>query len=70
MRTLVDIPEPELRALDELGARRSASRAKLIREAVRDYLERNQSGDLDAAFGLWRGGEDGLADQERLRGEW
>jgi metal-responsive CopG/Arc/MetJ family transcriptional regulator len=71
MRTLVDIPDDDIAALDELSTRRGASRAKVIREAVRDYLVRNPPADRDAAFGIWRGmQEDGLAYQERLRSEW
>ena len=45
-------------------------RAALVREAVSDFLERNRR-DPREAFGLWRDrGEDGIAYQERLRGEW
>lgn len=71
MRTLVDIPDEDISALDQLGVQRGASRAKVIRDAVRDYLTRNPPADRDAAFGIWRGmEEDGLAYQERLRSEW
>ena len=39
MRTLVDIPERQLEALAEIGARRKLSRAAIIREAIEAYLE-------------------------------
>jgi metal-responsive CopG/Arc/MetJ family transcriptional regulator len=71
MRTLVDIPDHDIAALDELGAARGASRAKVIREAVREYLDKNTGADLDSAFGLWEDAPvDGLAYQDRLRAEW
>jgi metal-responsive CopG/Arc/MetJ family transcriptional regulator len=71
MRTLVDIPEESLNALDELRARRGVSRAELIRSAIGDYLARNPSVEAASAFGLWRGRvADGVEYQQRLRGEW
>ena len=71
MRTLVDIPEEDLKALTQLGRRRRASRARVIRQAVREYLARHAVESADEAYGLWRGqGVDGLEHQQRLRSEW
>lgn len=71
MRTLIDLEEENIRALDQLAARRKRSRAALIREAVSDYLERNAVGEAGEAFGLWGNRKvDGLDYQERLRSEW
>lgn len=71
MRTLIDIEENHIAELDQLAAKRKASRAALVREAVAEYLDRNAPKSMDAAFGLWRDREeDGLAYQERLREEW
>jgi metal-responsive CopG/Arc/MetJ family transcriptional regulator len=71
MRTLVDIPEDDIAALDELSTRRGASRARVIREAVHEYLVRNPPSDVEAAFGLWEDAPvDGWAYQDRLRSEW
>lgn len=70
MRTIVELPEDLVQALDAIGLERRASRAALVREAVRDYLERNRR-DPREAFGLWRDrDEDGIAYQVRLRDEW
>ena len=71
MRTLIDIPEETARALNELGARRKTSRARLVREAIDEYLARQASSDPNAAFGLWgkRVG-DGVAWQRKIRAEW
>lgn len=72
MRTLVDIGETQIKALDELAKTERQSRAALIRQAVEDYLaKRRPSGGIDAAFGLWGNREaDGLVYQQRLRDEW
>lgn len=74
MRTIVDIPESDLKALKREQQKRHVSRAELVREAISQYLATNaQSADRSkrVAFGLWRSrGEDGLSYQERLRSDW
>ncbi len=71
MRTLVDIGDTDITALDGLARKRDQARAVLIREAISDYLARHhQSGQADA-FGLWSSGtKDGLVFQEAMRSEW
>lgn len=74
MRTLVDIPEPQLRELTRLSKRKKVSRAAVIREAVSTYLDRHRSRkekDMRDAFGLWGDRKiDGLEYQRKLRDEW
>ena len=71
MRTLVELPEPDLRALSEIGQRQGVSRAALIREAVSTYLAGRMRHRADDAFGLWgQAAADGLAYQRQLRNEW
>ncbi len=53
MRTLVDIPEKQLKALTRLSKSKKRSRAAIIREAVSAYLEKEKPNAIDAAFGLW-----------------
>jgi metal-responsive CopG/Arc/MetJ family transcriptional regulator len=71
MRTLVDLGEAQIRALDDLSKQEKTSRAALIRHAIDDYLaarRRRLEGD---AFGLWGDhAMDGLAYQEKARQEW
>ncbi|MFS2175292.1 CopG family transcriptional regulator [Rhizobium pisi] len=71
MRTLVDIGDPEVKALDRLAQRVKMSRAALIRKAINDFLARNNA-DIEAeAFGLWGDRKiDGLTYQENMRSEW
>lgn len=71
MRTLIDIPEEQIRSLDYLARADGRSRAAVIREAVDRYLaRRKRAGFTHDAFGAWGAGEDGIAYQERMRGEW
>jgi predicted transcriptional regulator len=71
MRALIDIPEDMAKALNELGARRKTSRARLVREAIDEYLARQRAGDPNAAFGLWgRDAGDGVTWQRKIRAEW
>jgi metal-responsive CopG/Arc/MetJ family transcriptional regulator len=71
MRTLVDVGDAQLQALDELSKEKKRSRAALIREAIDDYLALRRVRLEDDAFGLWGDRKvDGLAYQEKVRGEW
>jgi predicted transcriptional regulator len=71
MRALIDIDEKHIDELDRLARQRRRSRASLIREAVGDFLEAQASGDAADAFGLWgKRKVDGLAYQEKIRGDW
>ena len=71
MRTIVDLVDSQIEALDRLARRQHRSRASLIREAVDSYLGRHCVDDHDEAFGLWsKDAVDGLAFQERARSEW
>ncbi len=69
MRTLVDLPEKDIRALDARARIEQVSRAELVRRAVAGFLER-QHRLPEEAFGAWGSAEDGLRYQRRLRDEW
>jgi hypothetical protein len=71
MRTIVELPEEQLQALDAWCAGEGVSRAEGVRRAVSHYLVRERPSARDEAFGLWRGRRmDGLSYQRKLRGEW
>ena len=71
MRTLVDLGDAQLQALDELSRREKRSRAALIRRAIDEYLSKQRDKQEGDAFGLWRKRKvDGLAYQEKVRSEW
>ncbi len=81
MRTLIDIPDQQLKELGAICAARKLSRAEAVRQAVAAFIEQNRPS-REAAFGLWKDQrlylpgeseplpEDGLAYQEKLRSEW
>jgi hypothetical protein len=71
MRTLINLPEDQVKELDELSRKRASSRTALVREAVAQYLQRHRSARIDDSFGLWKDAPlDGVEYQRRLRREW
>ncbi|HLZ01933.1 MAG TPA: ribbon-helix-helix protein, CopG family [Bradyrhizobium sp.] len=71
MRTLVDLGDAQLQALDELSKKEQRSRAALIRQAIDDYLGKRRGEQESEAFGLWgKRKVDGLAYQKKVRSEW
>ena len=71
MKTLIEIEDARVAALDALARKRGTSRSALVREAVDALLEGTDRSSAESAFGLWKEiGEDGLAYQRRLRAEW
>lgn len=54
MRTLVEIPDDDIRWLDRAAAERGLSRTALVREAVTQLREGAQRKGVDSFFGLWR----------------
>ena len=72
-RILTEIPDDDVRKLDEIAKREGKSRAAVLREAVTDYLEVCGKEGFEKYFGLWeRHGStvDGLEYERQLRGEW
>lgn len=70
MRTLVDIPDRQIRDLTVICLSEKISRAELVRRAISAYLEKKKP-PTTTAFGLWQERRvDGLAYQEQMRSEW
>ena len=78
MRTIVDLPEDQIKALDSIGKKEDLSRAELVRRAVAAYLgnaQETKKSALDKYFGILKGsdafeGMDGMAWQKKMRAEW
>ena len=71
MRTIIEVPEEILNKLDQIVTQQRKSRAAIIREAIRLYLDQKELPNSDAAFGVWKKKKkDGLDYQEQLRSEW
>lgn len=55
-RILADLPDDEIKRLDQLAYQQGKSRAAILREAVAAYTAQPAGGDmdwLDKGFGLW-----------------
>ena len=73
MRTLVDLPEEDIRWLDRRAAETGKSRAALVREAVAEYRDGARREGIEKYFGLWKRHGftgDGLDYERRMRSEW
>jgi len=73
MRTIVDIPEEQVKILDRISKRKKVSRATIVRQALIDYITvQNQTEEsYEIAFGIWKGNKfDSLLHQQKLREEW
>ncbi len=73
MRTLIDIPEKELAELKRISVAEKRSRASIVRDAIKAYLDAHQKKktNIEAAFGLWGDRKiDGVDYQRKLRSEW
>lgn len=74
MRTIIDLPEENIKSLDLLAKRAKLSRAELIRRAVTAFIETetlNQSVSHDI-FGLYADifTQDALEIEKNFRAEW
>ena len=77
MRTIVDLPENAVKALDAMGAKLSLSRAELVRRSVNSYLEKQNASispitnDIYGLYSdLYDKHTDSLELQNTLREEW
>ena len=75
MRTIVELPDSQIKALARFCRREGVSRAEAIRRAVDKLVAGGEMAEaqqnLQAGFGLWRGRKlDGRDHVEKLRAEW
>lgn len=71
MRTIIEVPDDDIRNLDRIVEQQQKSRAAIIREAIRFYLEGKVVGSDKAAFGIWKEKKtEGLEYQAKVRSEW
>ena len=71
VRTIIDLPDEQLEALDAHCVRERISRAEAVRRAVAGHLKADRGPAVRRAFGLWRGRpEDALELEAGLRADW
>ena len=70
MRTLIDIPDRQIKDLTAICKNEKVSRAEIIHQAISAYLEMENPG-VSEAFGHGKKNKiDGLSYQEQARSEW
>jgi metal-responsive CopG/Arc/MetJ family transcriptional regulator len=71
MRTIVDLPEEQVRGLDLWCQRERISRAEAVRRAVRDALSTQSASPRADAFGAWSATKfESRKYVDAIRGEW
>ena len=71
MRTIIEVPQPQLDALDAICRTEDISRAEAIRRAITRMVGETRHALVTPAFGVWRDRPvDGLVYERRLRDEW
>jgi metal-responsive CopG/Arc/MetJ family transcriptional regulator len=73
MRTIVDLPKEQIKALDHYGEAHGVSRAEVMREAVAAYLPtpaQKKRFDKHPAFGSLKKKIDSVEYVRKLRAEW
>ncbi len=72
-RILADLPEDDIKWLDQKAAEQGKSRAKVLREAVETYRAEASKDWLEAGFGLWARHKiaiDPVEYERKRRAEW
>lgn len=74
MRTIIDIPDPQVEVLNQLAKKQNTSRAEIIRQALNIFIfnSENTNAQYKSAFGSWKdiGSCEGISFQQHLRDEW
>ncbi|WPY01411.1 hypothetical protein Trichorick_01323 [Candidatus Trichorickettsia mobilis] len=73
MRTIVDIPDAQIKILYQLSKKKKLSRAEIIRQALAIYIvnDAESKKSYKFAFGIWKEKQvDSLSYQQKLRSEW
>jgi len=70
MRTIIDLPQSQVTALDSLCQEKGISRAEAVRRAVDAMLSSQQISSQQASFGAWTKPKNSRALVDDLREEW
>lgn len=70
MRTIVDLPDDQVTALDKICQQKKISRAEAVRRAVSSLLDAEKQTWREAAFGAWSNRGNARSQVEALRDEW
>jgi len=73
MRTIIDIPDIQVKVLNHLSKKKKVSRAEVIRQALTNYISKysKTKKSYKESFGLWKDNKlDSIEYQRNLRNEW
>ncbi len=71
MRTIIELPEEQVKALAELCESQNISRAEAVRRALTKMLANQKIADRDSVFGAWKSKKmDSRKFVDALRKEW
>lgn len=73
MRTIIDIPDEDVKILNQLSKKKKTSRAEIIRQALTNYITEYSKlrKSYSKAFGIWKGKKiNSINYQKQLRSEW
>jgi len=70
MRTIIELPEDQVRALADLCRTERISRAEAVRRALAEMLARKRLLNRETTFGAWSKTGDSRKIVDRLRQEW
>lgn len=69
-RTIIDVPEGQLREVDRICSTLKISRAEAVRQGLKEFIRQHASVQEDG-FGLWRdSGESATQLADAVRGQW
>ena len=73
MRTIIDIPDVQVKVLNQLSKKKKVSRAEIVRQALTNYITEYTSTkkSYKESFGIWKDKKlDSIEYQRQLRNEW
>ncbi len=73
MRTIIDIPDKDIKILNQLSKKKKISRAEIIRQALTNYITEYSKlkKSYRNSFGVWKDKKiDSVKYQKQLRSEW
>jgi metal-responsive CopG/Arc/MetJ family transcriptional regulator len=73
MRTIIDIPDVQVKVLNKLSKKKKVSRAEIVRQALTNYITEytGTKKSYKESFGIWKDKKlDSIEYQRQLRNEW
>ena len=70
-KILIDLPQDDVSALDDIAQKKKVSRAEIIRRAIEIAIQTESASGFKQAFGAWNHKKlQGVSFQRKMRKEW